>query len=135
MRFMYDDLKTLVKSILQLYIKQSVIENCSNAISYKNIDLLNKSHIELAIAKLLKKYIATSVEIEVFKTECLTFLITTTQKIFEHSHLTSTIVRFARSLNPADLNHPSASTLFKSLISRLVYLKILQPKLGDTALS
>ena len=132
---MYDDLKTLVKSILQLYIKQSVIDNCSNAISYKNIDLLNKSHIELAIAKLLKKYIAASVEIEVFKTECLTFLITTTQKIFEHSHLTSTIVRFARSLNPADLNHPSASTLFKSLISRLVYLKILQPKLGDTALS
>ena len=132
---MYDDLKTLVKSILQLYIKQSVIDNCSNAISYKNIDLLNKSHIELAIAKLLKKYIATSVEIEVFKTECLTFLITTTQKIFEHSHLTSTIVRFTRSLNPADLNHPSASTLFKSLISRLVYLKILQPKLGDTALS
>ena len=132
---MHDDLKTLVKSILQLYIKQSVIDNCSNAISYKNIDLLNKSHIELAIAKLLKKYIATSVEIEVFKTECLTFLITTTQKIFEHSHLTSTIVRFARSLNPADLNHPSASTLFKSLISRLVYLKILQPKLGDTALS
>ena len=132
---MYDDLKTLVKSILQLYIKQSVIDNCSNAISYKNIDLLNKSHIELAIAKLLKKYIATSVEIEVFKTECLTFLITTTQKIFEHSHLPSTIVRFARSLNPADLNHPSASTLFKSLISRLVYLKILQPKLGDTALS
>ena len=132
---MYDDLKNLVKSILQLYIKQSVIDNCSNAISYKNIDLLNKSHIELAIAKLLKKYIATSVEIEVFKTECLTFLITTTQKIFEHSHLTSTIVRFARSLNPADLNHPSASTLFKSLISRLVYLKILQPKLGDTALS
>ena len=64
---MYDDLKTLVKSILQLYIKQSVIDNCSNAISYKNIDLLNKSHIELAIAKLLKKYIATSVEIEVFK--------------------------------------------------------------------
>ena len=132
---MYDDLKTLVKSILQLYIKQSVIDNCSNAISYKNIDLLNKSHIELAIAKLLKKYIATSVEIEVFKTECLTFLITTTQKIFEHSHLASTIVRFARSLNPANLNHPSASTLFKSLISRLVYLKILQPKLGDTALS
>ena len=132
---MYDDLKTLVKSILQLYIKQSVIDNCSNAISYKNIDLLNKSHIELAIAKLLKKYIATSVEIEVFKTECLTFLITTTQKIFEHSHLASTIVRFARSLNPANLNHPSAPTLFKSLFSHLVYLKILQPKLGDTALS
>ena len=29
-RFMYDDLKNLVKSILQLYIKQSVIDNCSN---------------------------------------------------------------------------------------------------------
>ena len=43
--FMYDDLKNLVKSILQLYIKQSVIDNCSNEIAYKNIDLLNKSNI------------------------------------------------------------------------------------------
>ena len=43
--FMYDDLKNVVKSILQLYIKQSVIDNCSNGIAYKNIDLLNKSNI------------------------------------------------------------------------------------------
>ena len=39
------DMKNLVKSILQLYIKQSVIDNCSNGIAYKNIDLLNKSNI------------------------------------------------------------------------------------------
>ena len=43
--FTYDDLKILVKSILQLYIKQSVIGNCSNGFAYKNIGLLNKSNI------------------------------------------------------------------------------------------
>ena len=65
--FMYDDLKNLVKSTLQLYIKQSVIGNCSNVIAYKNINLLNKSNIvikktltlgcatELAITELVKK--------------------------------------------------------------------------------
>ena len=67
--FMYDDLKNLVRSTLQLYIKQSVIDNCSNVIAYKNINLLNKSNIvikkkrtltlgcatELAIAEPIKK--------------------------------------------------------------------------------
>ena len=43
--FMYDDLKNLVKSILQFCTKQSVIDNCSSGIAYKNIDLLNKSNI------------------------------------------------------------------------------------------
>ena len=47
----------------------------------------------------------------------------------------STAIRYASSLNPANLNHPSAPANFKSLISRLVYLEILQPQLGDTALS
>ena len=65
-------MKNVVKSILRLYIKQSVIDNCSNSIAYKNIDLLNKSNIvskkkkkkkkiifgcvtELTIAELVKK--------------------------------------------------------------------------------
>ena len=78
---------------------------------------------------------ATSVEIEAFKTERLTFLTTTTQKIFERSPLGSTIVCYASSLNPTNLNHPPTPALFKSLISRLVYLKILQPKLVEKALS
>ena len=72
---------------------------------------------------------------EAFKTECLTFLITTTQKIFERSSLGLTIVHYASSLNPANLNPSSTPALFKSLISFLVYLKILQPKLGEKALS
>ena len=87
---------------------------------------------ELAIAELVKKKnVTTSVEIEAFETECLIFLITTTQKIFEPLPLGSTIVSDASSLNPANLNHPSLLALFRSLISRLVYFKILQPKLGD----
>ena len=49
--------------------------------------------------------------------------------------LGSTIVRYASSLNPANLNHPATPALFKSLINRLVYLKILQPDLCDKAFS
>ena len=45
------------------------------------------------------------------------------------------MVGYASFLNPANLNHPSVPTFFKSLISRLVYLNILQPKLGETTLS
>ena len=94
--FMYDDLKKLVKNILQLYIKQSVIDNCSNGIAYKNTKSLNKSNIAskkisdlvvLLNLSLLKKDSATSLEIEAFKTESFTFLIPTTQKIFEPSPL------------------------------------------------
>ena len=142
--FIYDDLKSLVKSILQLYIKQSVVDNCPNGIACKKLNksnIVNKKKLtltcatELAITELVEKDIATSVEIEALKTECLTFLITTTQKIFEHSCLGSTTVGYASFLNPPNLNHPSVPTFFKSLISRLVYLNILQPKLGDTALS
>ena len=90
---------------------------------------------ELAITELVKNDIATSVEVKVLKTECLTFLITTTQKIFEHSCLGSTIVRYASSLNPVNLNHPSTPAPSKSLISCLVYFKILKPKLVNKALS
>ena len=79
---------------------------------------------ELAIAELVKKDIATSLE-KASKTDVLPFFITTTQKIFELSPLGSTIFCYASSLNPANLNHPSTPALFKSLISRLVYLKIL----------
>ena len=95
--FMCDDLKNLVEGIPQLYIKQSVIDNCSNGTACKYIDLLNKSNIvskrtkkltlgcytELAIVEPVKKDIAASV----FKTECVTFLITTTEKISECSPL------------------------------------------------
>ena len=80
--FMYDDFKKLVKNILQLYIKQRVIDNCSNGIAYKNTKSLNKSNIAskkishlvvLLNLSLLKKDTATSVEIEAFKRESFTF--------------------------------------------------------------
>ena len=45
MQFMFDDLKHLVESRLQLYIMQSVIDNGSNGIAYKNINLLNKPNV------------------------------------------------------------------------------------------
>ena len=142
----------MVKSLFELYIKQSVIDSCLNGLAYKTINLLNKSYIfskkkkkktkkktlggatKLAIAELVKEDIATSVEIEAFKTECFIFLITATQEVFGRSPLGSTIVHYGNSLNPANLNHPSVLGLFKSVISRLVYLNILQPKLGNKTL-
>ena len=108
------------------------MSNKSNIVSKKKLIL--DCVTELAIAELVKRAIATSVEIEVFKTECLTFLITTTQKIYEYSPLWSTTVCYASSLNPVNLNHASTPASFKFLISLLLYLKVLHPKLGDKAL-
>ena len=53
----------------------------------------------------------------------------------ESLSLGSTIFRYAGSLNPGNLNHPATPALFKSLISRLIYLKILQTNLCDKAFS
>ena len=128
--FMCDDLKNLVKSILHLYIKQSVIDSCSNGISYKNINLLNRSNIfskkktrtwlcdrtyHWWTSKQRYCYFSRNRSVQ----NRMTFLITTTQKMFERSPIGSTIVHYTSSLNPVNLNHPLTTALFKSLISLL----------------
>ena len=43
--YMYDDLKELVRDVLQLYVKYEVIEKCKTASDYKQINLSEKSNI------------------------------------------------------------------------------------------
>ena len=42
---MYDNLKKLVRNVLQLYVKYKVIEKCKTASDYKQINLSEKSNI------------------------------------------------------------------------------------------
>ena len=43
--YMYDDLKELVRNVLQLCVKYEVIEKCKTASDYKQINLSEKSNI------------------------------------------------------------------------------------------
>ena len=43
--YMYDELKELVRNVLQLYVKYKVIEKCKTASDYKQMNLSEKSNI------------------------------------------------------------------------------------------
>ena len=82
------------------------------------------------------KDLVTESQIDTFKQECLLFLVATTKKLFDKLKLGSSILRYARCLNPSHLiNLASSSESFKLLINRLVYLKILPAKTVDKTLS
>ena len=145
--YMYDDLKELVRNVLQLYVKYEVIEKCKAASDYKQINLSEKSKIvnksklnigraaDVTIAKMKHQDIASKSEIDTYKQECLSFLLSTTKKLFEKTPLGSSIMRHASCLNPSHVtNLASSSESFKQLMNQLVYLKIFPDKTGDKAL-
>ena len=87
------------------------------------------------IAKMKHQDIASKSEIDTYKQEYLSFLLSTTKKLFEKTSLGSSIMRHASCLNPSHVtNLTSSSESFKQLINQLVYLKIVPDKTGDKAL-
>ena len=79
--------------------------------------------------------IASKSKIDTYKQECLSFLLSTTKKLFEKTPLGSSIMRHASCLNPSHVtNLASSSESFKQLMNQLVYLKIFPDKTGDKAL-
>ena len=145
--YLYDELKELVRNVLQLYVKYEVIEKCKTASDYKQISLSEKSNIvsklklntrraaDITIAKMKHQDIASKSEIATYKQECLSFLLSTTKKLFEKTPLGSSVVHYASCLIPSHVtNLASSSESFKQLMNQLVYLKILPGKTRDKAL-
>ena len=146
---MYDDLKGLVRNMLQLYVKYNdkVIEKCETASDYKQINLSEKSNTvsksklnigfaaDITMAKMKHQDVVSNSEIDTYKQECLLFLLSTTKKLFEKTLLGSYIMHHACCLNPAHVtNLASSSESFKQLMNQLVYHKIFSDKTGDKAL-
>ena len=90
---MSGDLSELIKSILRMFIKSEAIEACSNLMK---IDLHNKkiqlklSQIDIGFAadeslsKFRRKDII-SLDVKEFKMQCMKFLISAVEKLFERS--------------------------------------------------
>ena len=145
--FLCDDLKELVRNVLQLYVKYEVIEKCKTASDYKQINLSEKSNIasksklnivraaDITIAKMKHQDIASKSEIDTYKQEWLSFLLSTTKKLFEKTPPGSSIMCHASCRNPSHVtNLASSSESFKQLMNQLVYLKIFLDKAGQKAL-
>ena len=146
--YMYDDIKELVRNVLQLFVKYEVIEKCKTASAYKQIDLSDKSNIlpkskfnigravDITIAEMKQKDMVMKYQLDTFKQVFLLFLLATTRKLLDKTKLGTFIMCYASSRNASHLtNLASSSESFKLLIGRLVYLKILPTKTGDKALS
>ena len=145
--YLYDDLKELVRNMLQLYVKYKVIENGKTASDYKQINLSEKSNIvtksklnigcaaDITIGKMKHQDIASKSEIDAYKQECLSFLLSITKKLLEKTLLGSCIMHHTSCLNPSHVtNLASSSESFKQLMNQLVCLKIFPDKTGDKAL-
>ena len=133
--------------MLQLYVKCEVIEKCKTASDHKQINLSEKSNImsksklnigratDITIAKMKHQDIARKSELDTYRKECLSFLLSTTKNLFEETPLGSSIMHHTRCLNPSHVtNLASSSESFKQLMNQLVYLKIFPDKTGDRAL-
>ena len=91
---------------------------------------------DITIAKMKHQDIASKSEIDTYKRECLSFLLSTTKKLFEKTLLGSSIMHHASCLNPSHItNLASSSESFEQLMNQLVYLKIFPGKSGDKALN
>ena len=90
---------------------------------------------DITIAKMKHQDIASKSEIDTYKQECLSFLLSTTKKVFKKAPLRSSIMHHASCLNPSHVtNLASSSESLKQLMNQLVYLKIFLDKTGDKAL-
>ena len=131
--YTYDDIKELVRRMLQLFVKYEVIEKCKTAPAYKQIDLSDKSKLiksnsksklnigraaDITIAEMKQKDMVMKSQVETFKQECHLFLPATIRKLFNKTKLRSSIMCYASCLNPSYLtNLASSSESFKLLIN------------------
>ena len=115
---MYRDLKKLVKSLLELFVKPEILAKCKTA---KNMQEINLDE---------KKNLITISAMNSFREGARSFVVCMLKKIFEKSSLTSDIVRGASVLDPfviSSVKKPRAENLFKILLTELIDNKILSP--------
>ena len=110
--FMYVDLKSIAKNLLQLIVKSEVLEKCKTAKQLGEINLDEKGNllptnkVELGfrvhglLSKLNKRDIITIDETRKIKKEAQSFVVRTLKNIFDRSPYTCEFVRYCADLNP-----------------------------------
>ena len=109
--FMYFELKSIIKSLMELILKPLILEKCKSPTSFKTLDLpkeenlLLNHEIELGFAvkdllnKLKVKDIVSGREIAEFKREACCVIRAILDKLFERSPIMSNFLRFSNVSN------------------------------------
>ena len=141
--FLYFDLKSLVLTLMKLFIKSSVlseaktgnqlcdidIEKESNQVKLKNIDLGFAAEAKLRNLKTEDK--VTVSQESTFRREVKTFLVSLLQKLLKKTPLSSIVVRSASIFDPSIIIAHSVDKLgtnLKKLLHHLMNFKIIDAK-------
>ena len=139
---MYEDLKSLIQSLLDLTVKQDVLSQCKTDIQIKQLDLCNKESllnlkdINLGfalpniIAKLRRNDTLTLAEVKEFKVGTQKFIIGMIRKLFERSPLGSNFLRYASIFDLSvlfELERNLLTKCMKSLVKFMMELNTMKP--------
>ena len=138
--YLYNDLITLIKKIMNLIVKPEIVKECANAADLKNVNFFSKDtfvkpkHMNIGFAtiasftELRKKDVVTSQQVAAFMNDVITFVTLTLQKIFERSPISYLVVRCSSVFGPHQMITDSAESLqskMKKLLHHLCKLDIL----------
>lgn len=147
--YMYFDLKSLVKQLLEMIVDLKVIEDCKSGKQLKDLDLLdetiflplNKMSVgfaaEQVIQNLKRSDIVGNFQIKEFYCAAKRFIIEMLSKLFERSPLGSSFILKAASIfDPSiliQLPKEKSQSRWKDLMKCLLSLDILAPQQCDRA--
>ena len=139
---MYEDLKSLIQSLLDLTVKQDVPSQCKTDIQIKQLDLCNKESllnlkdinlgfaVPNIIAKLRRNDTLTLAEVKEFKVGTQKFIIGMIRKLFERSPLGSNFLRYASIFDLSvlfELERNLLTKCMKSLVKFMMELNTMKP--------
>jgi hypothetical protein len=144
--FMARDLQNLVQSVMEKFVKKSVVEDLSG-IRLTKVDLDKKDNLlpvrkvdvgfasKAIIEKLEKDKKASQLQLLEFFTECQTFLKSMVQKMLERSPLKYATVGYFAALDPRSMvqHAETASAKFEKLLSKLLSLRRMSAEECDSA--
>ena len=117
--YIYDDVKELVRNVLQLFakyeVKRAKQHRHVNKLIYQISHILSKSGLnignatDITIAEMKQKAMVTKSQIDSLKQECLLFLLATIRKLSVKTKLGSSIMRYASCLNCSHLTTLASS--------------------------
>ena len=125
--FMNFELKSIIKSLMELIVKPLILEKCKNPTSFKTLDLskeenlLLNNEIELGFAmkdllnKLKVKDIVPQHEIAEFKREACCVIRAILDKLFERSPIMSNFLRFSNVLGPSIMVVQTKKSTYKTI--------------------
>ena len=139
---MYEDLESLIQSLLDLTVKQDVLSQCKTDIQIKQLDLCNKESllnlkdinlgfaVPNIIAKLRRNDTLTLAEVKEFKVGTQKFIIGMIRKLFERSPLGSNFLRYASIFDLSvlfELERNLLTKCMKSLVKFMMELNTMKP--------